>query len=410
MRVGVGYSDNPDSTAAGVQAAVGAVAQAGREDPCDMVLLFATARHDARALRDAVLSVVGHVPVVGGGAVGTITNDRFGYAGDQIAAACVWLEGVRCELLVEDGLLESEEETGKRLGKRLAERGTTRESPVMLFYDAIDRTGGGVRMIMATWLLAGLEQGLGFLPDLTGAGMQGDYICTPTPQWTGEDISEHRAMALAFSGDIRIDNVIMHGCRPATRYYTVTKADRQVILEINGQPALQFIDELLNGAIPPEGYPFFLILGVNRGGKWGEYDENNYASRLCLAIDKERGGIVMFEPDMVEGTEFQIMYRSFDLGYMKPKIESLFQGLGDREPVFAFYIDCAGRAAGYGGVDMEDAVVLQNTVAGRVPLLGIYTGVEIASIGVPPHGGRPRGLDWTGVFCLFSVPKGRECQ
>jgi hypothetical protein len=405
MRVGVGFSDNPDSAAAGTQAAADAIAQAGRKDPCDLVLLFATARHDARVLRETVLSVVGQVPIVGGGAVGTITNDRFGYAGDQIAIACIWLEGVRCELLVEDGLLESEEDTGKRLGRRLAGLGTTRESPVVLFYDAIDRTGGDVRMIMATWLLAGLEQGLGFLPDLTGAGMMGDYICTPTLQWTGEDVSEHRAIALAFSGDVRIDNAIMHGCRPATRYYTVTKADKQVILEINGQPALQFLDELLDGVIPPESYPFFLIFGVNRGDKWGEFDENSYASRLCLAIDKEHGGVVMFEPDMVEGTEFQIMYRSFDLGYMKPKIESLFEGLGDREPVFALYIDCAGRAAGYGGVDMEDAVVLQNTVAGRVPILGIYTGVEIASIG-----GRPRGLDWTGVFCLFSVPKGSGHQ
>jgi len=255
-------------------------------------------------------------------------------------------------------------------------------------------------MIMATWLLSGIEQSLGFLPNLTGAGMQGDYVCTPTRQWIGESVAEHHAMALAFSDDIRIDSVIMHGCRPATRYYTVTKADKQVILEINGRPALQFLDELLGSAIPPENYPFFLILGVNSGDKWGEFDENSYASRLCLALDKERGGIVMFEPDMVEGTEFQIMHRSFDLDYMKPRIEDIFNRLGDREPVFALYINCAGRAAGYGGVDLEDAFVVQNTVAGRVPILGIYTGVEIA-----PIKGRPRGLDWTGVFCLFSTRK-----
>jgi len=94
------------------------------------------------------------------------------------------------------------------------------------------------------------------------------------------------------------------------------------------------------------------------------------------------------------------MYRSIDLDYMKPRIESIFDRLGAREPVFALYINCAGRAAGYGGIDMEDALVVQNTVAGRVPILGIYTGVEIASVR-----GRPKGLDWTGVFCLFSTLK-----
>jgi len=406
MKVGVGYSDNPDSAAAGVQAAGMAIDQAGRSDPCDMALLFSTARHDQRALREAVASVLGEqVPVYGGGTVGIITNEYYGYAGDQIAAACIWLDDAGCEILVEEGLAVSEEETGVRLGKRLAELGTTPDSPVMLFYDALD-CSAGVRMLMATWLLSGIEKGLGFIPDLTGAGLMGDHGCSPTDQWIGHGIGQHMTMALAFSGDVRIDSVIMHGCRPATQYYTVTKACGQVILEINGKPAIQFIDELLDSAIAPEQYPFFLIFGVNHGEHWGEYDEDYYASRLCLGIDKESGGVVMFEPDMVEGTEFQLMFRSMELDYIKPKIDKAFDELDGREPVFAIYINCAGRCAGYSGSDLEDAVVIQKTVAGRVPVLGLYTGVEIASIG-----GRPRGLDWTGVFCLFSRSKdGAENQ
>jgi signal transduction histidine kinase len=43
---------------------------------------------------------------------------------------------------------------------------------------------------------------------------------------------------------------------------------------------------------------------------------------------------------------------------------------------------------------------VQQTVNGRVPVLGLYTGAEIAEMG-----GRPRGLDWAGVFCLFSKRK-----
>ena len=401
MRVGVGFSDNPDTLVAGREAALEAVRQADRNGPCDLVMLFATARHDAWVLRDAVASVVGpSADIVGGGAVGAMVNDRYGYAGDQVAMAAIWLEGVTCDILVEGGLLKSEEEVGRRMGQRLAARGTTRESPVMLFYDAIDRSKEGLRLIMATPLLAGMEQSLGFLPDIVGAGFQGDYMNTPTQQWIGSEIAEHQALAMAFGGDLVIDSVIMHGCRPATGYYTVTKADRQTILEINGQPALKYMNSLLGPSVPPEEYPFFLIFGINRGEKWGDFDEKSYAARLCLAIDKERDGIVMFEPDMVEGTEFQIMYRSLDLNYMTPRIENLFDRLNGRKPVFATYIDCAGRASGYAGIDLEDALVVQKTVAGRAPLLGLYTGVEIASVE-----GRPRGLDWTGVFSLFSVPK-----
>ncbi|MGI6665339.1 MAG: response regulator [Christensenellaceae bacterium] len=401
MKVGVGYSDNPNSRIAGRMATEMAFKNAGRKAPCDLVMLFCTARHNQQVLRDAVAAVAGgDANIFGGGAVGIITNETFGYAGDQVGVACLWFEDTSYNILSEPGLLENEEETGVRLGRQLAEIGTAPNDPVMLFYDAVDRTGGDVRLLMATWLLAGLEKGLGFLPDVLGAGLQGDHVCTPTNLFIDDHISAHEAMAMTFSDDIRIDSAIMHGCRPASAYYTVTKAEGPVILEIDGEPAIPFIDRLLDSAIAPEEYPFFLLFGINHGPKWGEYDENNYASRLCLSIDPERNGIVMFEPDMVEGTEFQLMFRSLDLDYMKPKIEALFDDLGDREPVFAMYIDCAGRCAGYGGVDLEDAIVVQETVAGRVPLLGLYTGVEIASMG-----GRPRGLDWTGVFCLFSKGK-----
>jgi hypothetical protein len=402
MRVGVGYSDNPDTMLAGVAAAGEALRMSGRTDPCDVVMLFSTAKHDADILLKAVSGVVGaNVRIVGGGAVGTITNGNFGYAGDQVGIACMWLDGVNVEIVAEGDLNLGEYENGRRLGRKLLDKGAGPPTQIMLFYDAIDRSQGDMRMMMATYLLGGMENEMGFLPDLNGAGMMGDYACSPMRQWVGNKITENHSVAMLFDGQIRIDSVIMHGCRPATRYYTVTKASGQVILEINGQPALEFVHKLLGGSISPENFPFFLIFGVNKAkDKWGEFNDDDYASRLCLAIDSEHSGIVMFEPDMVEGTEFQIMYRSLELDYMKPKIEGLFDGLNGRTPVFAFYINCAGRAAGYGGMDIEDAVVLQKTVADRVPLLGIYSGVEIAKIL-----GRPRGLDWTGVLCMFSVPK-----
>jgi len=402
MKVGVGFSDNPDTTMGGMRAATSALREAGRAGRCDLVLLFATARHDALVLREAVASVVGAgVPIIGGAAAGVISNDHFGYAGDQIILAAFWLDGVSYDLQIVGGLTEGEEAAGRQMGEKLAACGLGLDSPILLFYDAIHRLGDQVNMIFATPLLHGLEQGLGFLPrQMVGAGLQGDYASSPTRQWTGTGVVQHHALALTFGEGLRIDSTIMHGCRPGTGYFTVTKAERQTILEINHRPALEFMSELLGPGIAVEQYPFFLILGINKADRWGAFQEKSYASRLCLAIDKPRQGIVMFETDMVAGTEFQVMYRSLDLQYMPPRIERLFDDLEDRRPVFALYIDCAGRAAAYAGSDEEDAEVVQKVVAGRVPLVGLYTGVEIASVE-----GRPRGLDWTGVFSLFSVPK-----
>lgn len=401
MRVGVGYCDNPDATMAGRRAATIALEQVGLAQKCDLVLMFSTSRHDSRLLREAVASVVGpDVPIYGGGASGAISNDEFGYDGDQVILAAVWLEGSKCDILLQGGLDKGEYEAGLELGSKLQQKGISADSPVVLYYDAFYRVGDQVRLAMATSLLAGIKDSLGFLPCLTGAGLQGDYVSTPTMQWIGHETAQNQAMAMTFSDDVQIDSIIMHGCRPATGYYRVTKAEGQVILEINNRPAISFIDELLEHSIPVENLPFFLIFGINRGDKWGSFNEENYASRLCLAIDKERGGIVMFESDMVEGTEFQIMFRSLDYSYMPDKIESLFADLGNRKPVLATYINCAGRAGAYAGTDDEDALVVQKAVGGRAPLMGLYSGVEIA-----PVGGQPRGLDWTGVFSLMSVPK-----
>ncbi len=402
MQIEVGYCDHPDSAIAGRNAAKNALERAGRADPCDLLLLFCTARHDRETVRQEVARATGNTSAIfGGGATGIITNDRFGYGGDQVGVACVWLDGSSFHSICEDGLDGDERETGSRIGRVLSGKGISPEDQLLLFFDSTKRSPSGGTLVSATRILEGMEEQLGFLPDIMGAGLQGDQIFTPTEQFLGDRVDRYHAMVLGFSCDIAIDSVIVHGCRPSSDYFKVTKADGSAILEIDGVPALDFMDGLLGSDLAPEEYPFFLTLGINHGKANDEYDEKKYASRLCQGIDKEKRAIIMFEPDMVEGTSFQIMHRRIELDYILPAIQGLLDSLEDREPFFALYINCAGRAAGLGGAELEDALVVQDIAKDRFPLFGIYTGVEIAALG-----GRPRSLDWTGVFCVFSKSKG----
>ncbi len=69
-----------------------------------------------------------------------------------------------------------------------------------------------------------------------------------------------------------------------------------------------------------------------------------------------------------------------------------------RRPFFGLYIDCAGRTAEQSYTEREEASevqVLMNNAG--VPMLGFYSGVEIA-----PIFGRSRGLDWTGVLLILA--------
>ena len=61
-------------------------------------------------------------------------------------------------------------------------------------------------------------------------------------------------------------------------------------------------------------------------------------------------------------------------------------------------IDCAGHASAICGSDGEESEEVQRAFAVRgVPMLGMYSGVEIAKVG-----GHVQPLDWTGVLCVFS--------
>ena len=69
-----------------------------------------------------------------------------------------------------------------------------------------------------------------------------------------------------------------------------------------------------------------------------------------------------------------------------------------KKAIFGFYIDCAGRASVSSSTQTEEASEVQKIFNARgIPLLGFYSGVEIARFL-----GMSQGLDWTGVLIVFA--------
>jgi hypothetical protein len=248
--------------------------------------------------------------------------------------------------------------------------------------------------------MEGMTQTLRTWPEAAGMGMTGNMQMNPTFQFFDDQIVQQAALALLVHGtNLKLHTMIMHGCKPASSYHTITKADANVVLEIDGEPALDVIGKLLGPHTQRtwEEYPLFVTLGVNKGDKFGEYKEEEYANRLCMAVDKDRRGLVMFEPDLTAGTEVQLMRRSIDFEYIHGRAERLYEEIGERTPFLALYFDCMGRAATYCGSEEEEGVEIQKVIGCRMPLLGMYTGVELGSVA-----GRQQALDWTGVLSVFS--------
>jgi len=399
-KFGVGFSESADSTRAGVDAASLAMAEAGA-GRCDLALMCSTSKHDPRQLHDGVRSVVGsQCRLIGGYSIGTITRDRLGYEGFQTGVAVMTSDSIQVDMYIETGLPDRECEVGVALGRQIRSKTYAGEANLILMYDSIKRSpANGFSLNLATPLIEGMSESLGTWPRAAGVGMMGDMQWNPTYQWFDNRVEQQTAMALVLSGAVRMDTIILHGCKPASAYHRITKAEGQAVVEIDGRPALEVIARLLGTECGRdwEDYPIFVTLGVNKGDKFGDFREEEYANRLCLAVDKDRGALIMFENDLKTGDEIQLMRRSIDFDYVGERVEQLLNRIGPRAPLFAFYIDCAGRASTYCGTDREEAEEVQKAIGSRMPLLGVYSGVEIAKVGASMQ-----ALDWTGVLCVFS--------
>jgi hypothetical protein len=399
-KAGAGYSELEDSFAAGAEAAAAAVSQAALSagTSADLALVFATSKQDPDRLLEGVRSIVGsEMPIVGGYAVGAFTNDRLGYLGYQVGVAVLASPGMKVDVFTEEGLdKRGEREVGAALARRILATRFDGDPNIVLLYDSVKIPQTALNM--ATTILQGMTEVIGNWPAVAGVGVFGDMQFQPSRTWVGDTVLEQSATALVLSGGVRMDTIILHGCEPSGRYVTITKAEGPVVLEINGRPALQFLTEMLPDT-PWEEYPLFVTLGVNKGDKFGPFREDDYANRMTMSVDKERGGLVMFEPDLITGSEVQLMRRSIDFGYIDRRIDELFSRLDPaRRPFFALYIDCAGRASALCSTDGEEAEVVQAAFTARgIPLLGMYSGVEIAKFGQ-----EVQALDWTGVLCVFS--------
>ncbi|HUF50418.1 MAG TPA: FIST N-terminal domain-containing protein [Longimicrobiales bacterium] len=398
-RVGVGWSENANSRQAGAEAASAALQRAGLSR-CTLALIFATSKHDPVAFHAGARSVLGSgARVVGGYSVGIITNDFLGYEGYQCGVAVFDLPTDCFELFIEHGLDGGEHAVGVRLGEQIRQARFTGDPSLIVLYDAVrEKTATAMSLNMATPLLEGMTESLETWPAVAGVGMFGDLQVNPTYQWFDDAMHQQAAMTLALHNGVRMHTTIMHGCKPSSTYHTITKADGPVVLEIDGKPALQAVADMLGPGADRgwEEYPLFVTLGVNKGEKFGEFREDHYANRMCMAVDQERQALVMFEPDLKEGDEVQLMRRSLDFDYVRRRTQDMLDSLEDREPFFALYIDCAGRAAPYCGTEEEEAAEVQKAI-GDIPLLGMYSGVEIAKVA-----GQVQALDWTGVLCVFT--------
>ena len=405
MRVGIGYCNEKDAFLSGKEIAENAI-QKGNIQKEDFVFAFCSGRIDHDKFFRGLQSVVGHeVPIIGGSSIGIITNSDLSYEGYPAGAAIVQSDTLQYRVASAHDLNKGEKLTGRKLAEKLSDK--PEDKLLVMFYDSIKNPATETMppvLNTSSLLIEGIEEKLELNLPIIGAGVIGDYAFNPTKQFCGSYVGSQCAVGVILTGNFEPYYRIMHGLTPLDGvYHTITKIEGSVIYELDKKPIVEIIDDIYGNQSWRNQRPVQLLsLGVNYGKRHGIPDEANYVNRLITGVLPDGDGIGIFEPDFEEGIEIQFMLRDTREMIESAKTNSaeLMKQIEDdgRKAVFGLYIDCAGRTANYSNTTIEEASKVQK-VFNRydTPLLGFYSGVEIA-----PLIGKSRGLDWTGVLVVLA--------
>jgi hypothetical protein len=395
--VRVGYGKNADPYVV-VRQAVDCLG--GLSSP-KLIMAFAGGKLDPFAVRAALRNEFGPVPVVGGSAAGAISRRGLGYSGFELGLVAFDDPTIVPEVIVGRDLDRGEALAGAAVGARVR-AAVADKATVLLLFDSV-ASAQPPRLHHASSIVSGFNHAVGNAPiQLFGGGLLTDMNMSGAWVFDGEGVRKHALIALVFPPSVEAETVILHGCRPVSTFMDITRIEGATVYELDNEPALRVIERMLGLPIGGgRGQELSLIatLGQKQGDPYAPYDENAYVNRLILSADPQTGSITLFEPDFERGTQVQIMSR--DNGLMLDSVRrgiiAMNDALTGHDNLLGLYIDCAGRASVRSGSAEEEAELVVQGLDPRLPLLGFYSGVEVA----PFSEGQSRPLDWTGVLTVL---------
>jgi hypothetical protein len=225
-------------------------------------------------------------------------------------------------------------------------------------------------------ILDSLKQALGEQVPIFGGLTADQWRSQQTYQFFRTEVCSDAVPILLFSGPILFSHGIASGWQPIGNPGRVTKAEKNVVYEIDNQPALAFYHRYL-GALPPSSeYPLAVF----------DVDSDRHYMRAPSGICDPTIGSITFFGDVPEQAMVQITEATHD-EILSASQQSTLQALENypgQAPMAALFFSCASRRQILGSRTKEEYVQAQHCLmqflTQLLPSCGFYTNGEIAPL------------------------------
>jgi small ligand-binding sensory domain FIST len=390
IRAGVGQSRQQSTAQAVEEAARQALAGAGISR-ADFAILFFTADHAGHQseLVTAMIRAVGTDCIVGSSAAGVLTGGSEIEGSHGIAVLVLASDEIVGRPFLFEPLKGNEASLGASFGEFLAK--TQEENSLMILLP--DTYNGNPQP-----LLQSMESKAGFHP-VVGAGSTENGTMGATFQLCGDKLGSNSVAGAYLSGGFKAHVDITQGCQPISQPMIITKAEGNLIYEIDDRPAIEVFARLLKGPLAEDIRRALMVLfvGVPADRHENSVDGGKYLIRNIIGLDPEKGILAVAE-EVSEGEAVIFAMRDGqrareDLGQM---LQRQVTALGGKKPAFGLYFNCCARGTSLYGLPGIDSAYMHQAL-GDFPLIGMFGGYELAPLGRTNH-----LFAYTGVLALIT--------
>src|SRR5438105_845700 len=229
---------------------------------------------------------------------------------------------------------------------------------------------------------------------VVGGMASGGIVAGRTRLIADDEIITEGAIGAILEGAHGATAVVSQGCRPVGETFAITRAERNVVFELGGQPAIKRIEELYTSASERDQLLMRRGLHVGQAASElkAELSRGDFVIRNLVDVDRDNGSIAI--SDMAEiGQTIQFQVR--DAESAREDLVRILE-IERLDPVAgALLFSCNGRGKGLFGKPDHDVTALRSAL-GDIPVAGFFAAGELG-----PVGGRNFVHGFTASMLLF---------